>query len=109
MNYEEPIHPIGGDGAIAIGLTKLEYVSAICMNGFLANPNMMPRGSRKEITQMSVSFAAQLIKEIEFFHDERSQACEHEPLTSYHSGVRNPTTYCSKCGAELICEWRESK
>jgi len=33
----DPINPIPGGGAIAIGLTKREYFAALAMQGMLAN------------------------------------------------------------------------
>ena len=65
----EPIHPIGGGGAISIGLTKREYFAALAMQGLLANSyqqdylnqNPLSLAVANEIAEMAVKQADYLL------------------------------------------------
>lgn len=66
----EPMFPISGHGAIAIGLTKREFLAAMAMQGILANSyqqdflNQTPRSlaSKNQIADLAVDQADALIE-----------------------------------------------
>jgi hypothetical protein len=67
----DPIHPIGGEGAIAIGLTKREYFAALAMQGMLANSygpdgglQPLSTANGEQIADMAVAQADLLIKRL---------------------------------------------
>lgn len=68
---DEPINPIGGEGAISIGLTKLEYFSAMAMQGMLSNSYQsngcqpLSVATRHQIAELAVDQAKAILKRIE--------------------------------------------
>lgn len=73
MSKGEPIFPIQGGGAVAIGLTKREYFAAMALQGMLANSyhqdflNQTPLSlaSKNQIASLAVDQANSLIEALE--------------------------------------------
>lgn len=67
---QEPINPIGAEGAISIGLTKREYFAAQAMVGLIANSysngvsQPLSEANNSEIAKMAVYQADALIAEL---------------------------------------------
>lgn len=67
---DEPIHPIGGGGAITIGLTKREYFAALVMQGILSKENINGMVTNRVLVPdiaaiEAVAYADALLKELE--------------------------------------------
>jgi len=122
----DPINPIPGGGAIAIGLTKREYFAALAMQGMLANSyqqdflNQSPLSlaSGSQIAQMAVGQADALIQSLEGRPVEASQIVDSgvtgskvdsraiEELKAARAALRVATKdqYLSETRAEIIFE-----
>ena len=122
----DPINPIPGGGAIAIGLTKREYFAALAMQGMLANSyqqdflNQSPLSlaSGSQIAQMAVGQADALIQSLEGRRVEASQIVDSgvtgskvdsraiEELKAARAALRVATKdqYLSETRAEIIFE-----
>jgi hypothetical protein len=67
---DEPIHPIGGGGAVSIGLTKREYFAAMAMQGYLSSGHISGMVTNRVIVPdilavEAVAYADALLIELE--------------------------------------------
>lgn len=71
--HDEPAFPSHGTmGEVTMpGLTKLEYFSAIFLQGHLANPDVVSTVTTSKIIQTSVACAEALLDELEKRKSER--------------------------------------
>ena len=67
-NRNEPAYPFSWDQSynpqfgVEVGLTKLELISAMCLQGMFANPNIKMRSA---ITKVAIDYAKELLKQLE--------------------------------------------